>query len=153
MQAEQLVHHSVAVRVPDGVLKALDSLRNPPDAPAEEGRMAATAERQSAASRLAAAVQHAVSVPQQQACKELQQLLQHQDGIATALRHIEAALASAPNVQGNMTIAQRLAQLQVGSVPPTESNIIGAAQVGLWCRHATLHVLPLLAHTSCTKLE
>ena len=140
VQADQLVHRGVAVRVPDGVLKPVDSLRNPLDAPAEEGRQAAATKRQSAASRLAAAVQHAVSGPHQQACKELQQLLQHHDGVATALRHIKAVLASAPTVQG-----KQLAQLQVGPVPLTKSDIVAAAQVGPWCRQATLHALPLPA--------
>lgn len=147
------MHLNVAVRVPDGVLRPLDSLRDPLDAPAEEEGNATATERQSTASHLAAAVQHAVSDPHQQACKELQQLLQHQDGVATALRHIKAALASAPNVQGDMTTAQQLAQLQVSSAPQTESDIVGAAQVGLWCRHAPLHALPLPAQPSRTQLR
>ena len=145
VQADQLVHHGVAVRMPDGVLQPLKSLRNPLDASTEEGRQATAIERQSAASRLASAVQHAVSGPHQQACKELQQLLQHQDGVATALRQIMAALASARDVQRNRTTAQQLAQLQVSSGPLMESDIVGPAQVGLLCRHATLHALPLQA--------
>ena len=142
VQADQLTHLGVAERVPDGVLKPLQSLRNPLDAPAEEGRPATATERQSAASHLAAAVQRAVSGPHQQACRELQQLLQHQDGVATALRRIQAAFASAPVVQGNVPNAQQLAQLQAGSVALPESDFVGAAQVGLVCRHATLQALP-----------